>query len=239
MPSQNGYLQRDWTGVGVSMKFDFIIIHESAHEWFGNAVSAADVSDMWIHEGWATYLEALYVEHTFGYADALKYINAYKTKVQNRQPIITTKGIHASPPQDMYFKGALFLHTLRNVVNDDKRWFSLIHDAFQNFKYRNITTEEMVEFFNRKTGLKLTPIFDQYLRFTKLPILELKFNETDKAVSYRWVADVKEFAMPVRVGKKDEWQIIQPTTEWKTLPTSLNREEFNVATDLYYVNVQK
>ena len=93
----NGYLERDWTGVGVSLKFDFIIIHESAHEWFGNAVSAADVSDMWIQEGWTTYLEGVYVEPLFGYDDALKYMNGYKTKVANREPIITQRGIHRSP----------------------------------------------------------------------------------------------------------------------------------------------
>ncbi len=112
----NGYLERDWTGVGVSLKFDFIIIHESAHEWFGNAVSAADVSDMWIQEGWTTYLEGVYVEHLFGAADALKYMNGYKSKVANREPIITQRGIHRGPSQDQYFKGALFLHTLRSVV---------------------------------------------------------------------------------------------------------------------------
>jgi aminopeptidase N len=235
----NGYLERDWTGVGVSMKFDFIIIHESAHEWFGNAVTAKDVADMWIHEGWATYLESLYVEHMFGYADALKYTNGYKTRVQNRQPIITARGIHAAPPQDMYFKGALFLNTLRNVINNDKRWFDLIRDVYQEFKYQTISTEEMVQFFNRKTGLNFTPIFDQYLRFTRLPTLELKFNDTDTSVSYRWIADLKEFAMPVRVGKKGEWQIIQPTTEWKTMPAPVKRDAFEVATDLYFVNVQK
>jgi len=175
----------------------------------------------------------------FGYDDALKYANGYKSKVQNRQPIIAMKGIHAEPPQDMYFKGALMLNTLRNVVNDDKRWFALIHDLFQNFKYQTITTEDIVQFFNKKTGMNLTPIFDQYLRFTKLPGLELKFNEADKSVAYRWNADVKDFAMPVRVGTKDAWQIIQPTTEWKTMPTTLSREQFQVATDLYFVTVQK
>ena len=117
----NGYLERDWTGVGISLKFDFIIIHESGHEWFGNAVSAADVSDMWIHEGWTTYLEGVYVEQLFGYDEALKYVNGYKSKVANKEPIITQRGIHRSPPQDQYFKGALFLNTLRSVVNDDAR----------------------------------------------------------------------------------------------------------------------
>src|SRR4029079_4860660 len=124
----NGYLECDWTGVGISPKFDFIIIHESGHEWFGNAVSAADVSDMWIHEGWTTYLEALYVEHRWGKEDAIKYLGGYKSKVRNQQPIVPERGINAEPPQDMYFKGALFLNTLRSVVNDDQRWWKVLHD---------------------------------------------------------------------------------------------------------------
>jgi aminopeptidase N len=235
----NGYLERDWTGVGVSLKFDFIIIHESAHEWFGNSVSAADVSDMWIHEGWATYLECLYVEHAFGYDDALKYINGYKARVQNRAPIITPRGLHRSPPQDMYFKGALFLHTLRNVVNDDSRWWKLIRDFYERFEYRNIMTEDVIQFFNEKTKMDLTPLFDQYLRHTAIPTLELKFDEARGSVSYRWIADAKGFAMPVRVGKKGQWQILQPAADWKTMPTSLKRDEFEVAADLYYVNVTR
>ena len=204
----NGYLERDWTGVGVSPKFDFIIIHESGHEWFGNAVSAADVSDMWIQEGWTTYLENVYVEALFGYDDALKYVNGYKTKVQNKQPIITTRGLHRTPPQDMYFKGALFLNTLRSVVNDDAKWWRTLRDVFDHFKYQNIMTEDLVRFFNQKIGADLTPIFDQYLRHTALPALELKF-ETPGAVAYRWQADVPAFAMPVRVGTKGKWQIIR------------------------------
>jgi aminopeptidase N len=235
----NGYLERDWTGVGISPRFDFIIIHESAHEWFGNSVSAADTSDMWIHEGWATYLECLYVEHMYGYDDALKYTNAYKSKVQNRAPIIGLRGVHREPPQDMYFKGALFLNTLRSVVNDDTQWFQLIHDVYQHFKYQNIMTEDMVRFFNEKTRMDLTPIFDQYLRHAALPTLELDFTGADKTVRYRWKADESAFAMPVRVGKPGQWQIIQPTTEWKSMPTSLDRDEFEVATDLYYINVAR
>src|SRR5262249_25790091 len=147
----NGYLERDWTGVGISPRFDFIIIHESAHEWFGNSVSAADVSDMWIHEAWATYLESLYVEYMWGRDDALKYLNGYKPKVRNAQPIITARGANRSPQQDQYFKGALFLNTLRSVVNDDARWWTLLHDFYQQFKYRNILTEDVEEYFNRRT----------------------------------------------------------------------------------------
>ncbi|HXN71822.1 MAG TPA: M1 family metallopeptidase [Candidatus Acidoferrales bacterium] len=235
----NGYYERDWTGVGISLKFDFIIIHESGHEWFGNSVTAADPSDMWIHEGWTTYLESLYVEYTFGHEDAIKYLNGYKSKVKDEQPIIAERGVNAEPPQDMYFKGALFINTLRSIVNDDARWWKLLHDFYQHFKYKNIMTEDVVAYFNQQTGMDLTPIFNQYLRHTAIPTLELKFDESAGTVAYRWKVDEPRFAMPIRVGKKDNWQTIQPTTEWKTMPTSLKKEDFEVATDLYYVNVTK
>ena len=156
------YPSRDWTGVQISPRFDFIIIHESAHEWFGNSVTAADASDMWIHEGWATYLEALFVEYMYGHADYLSYVNAEKNKVRNTEPIITPRGIHREPTQDQYFKGALFLNTLRSVVDDDRKWFALIHDFYQHFKYQTILTEDVVQFFNQQSGMNLTPIFNEY-----------------------------------------------------------------------------
>ena len=235
----NGYLERDWTGVGVSLRFDFIIIHESAHEWFGNAVSAADVSDMWIQEGWTTYLEGVYVEQLFGYDDAVKYVNGYKSKVGNKEPIITQRGIHRSPSQDQYFKGALFLHTLRSLVGDDARWWKLVRDVYQEFKYKNIMTEELVAYINKQVGKDLTPIFDQYLRRADLPTLELVFNDAEKTVAYRWTASERGFAMPIKVGARNDWQLITPTTDWQLMPNSLGKEAFEVATDLYYVNVVK
>jgi aminopeptidase N len=235
----NGYLDRDWTGVGISPRFDFIIIHESGHEWFGNSITAADSSDMWIHEGWTTYLECLYVEYMYGHEDYLKYTNAYKTKVKGEEPIITARGVNGEPPQDQYFKGALFINTLRSIVNDDKRWFKLLHDFYQHFKYQNIMTEDVVQYFNQQTGMDLTPVFNQYLRHTAIPTLELKFDGSQKTVQYRWKVDEPGFAMPVRVGEKDKWQIIKPTTEWQSMPTTLTKDQLDVATDLYYVNVSK
>jgi aminopeptidase N len=269
----NGYLERDWTGVGVSLKFDFIIIHESAHEWFGNAVSAAEQSDMWIQEGWATYLECLYVESLFGYDDYLKYTNGYKTKVANKEPIIVQRGIARAPNQDQYFKGALFLHTLRNVVNDlsrrsgdlsadlsavahsakvearrakvedakadDAKWFKLVRDVYDTFKYRNIMTEEMVALVNKQLGQDVTPIFDQYLRRPELPVLQLTFDEKEKLAWYRWNAAERGFAMPIRVGDPAKWQTIQPVTSaWTSMPWAGTKDQFKVATDLYYVSVQ-
>jgi aminopeptidase N len=235
----NGYLERDWSGVGISPRFDFIIIHESGHEWFGNAITAADASDMWIHEGWTTYLEALYVEYQFGRGDALKYVNGYKSKVHNVDPIITQRGIHRAPGEDQYFKGALFLNTLRSVVDDDDRWWKLLRDLFQHFKYRNILTEDIVEYINGELARDYTAIFNQYLRRAALPTLELTFNDAERTVAYRWKADERDFAMPVRVGQPGRWQIIAPTTSWKTMPLEIPKEQFEVATDLYFVNVSR
>jgi len=235
----NGYLERDWTGVGIALRFDFIIIHESGHEWFGNSITAQDRSDMWIHEGWTTYLESLFVEYMYGHDDALRYLNGYKSKVKNQEPIITAHGINGTPPQDQYFKSTLFINTLRSIVNDDRRWWKLLHDFYQHFKYQNIMTEDVVQYFNQETGINLTPVFNQYLRHTAIPILELKFDDSNKNVSYRWKVDEPGFRMPVRVGKKDNWQLIEPTTGWQKMPANLTKDDFDVATDLYYVEVVK
>jgi aminopeptidase N len=233
------YPSRDWTGVQISPRFDFIIIHESAHEWFGNAVTAADVSDMWIHEGWATYLECLFVEYMYGHADYLAYVNAEKSKVRNTEAIVTTRGIHREPMQDMYFKGALFLHTLRSVVDDDRKWFAVIHDFFQQFKYKTILTEDVAAFFNQQTGMNLTPIFNEYLRHADVPMLQLKFDEPAHTAQYRWKAGEQDFAMPVRVGNPAAWQVVRPTGEWQSMPWAGRPTEFEVATDLYYVYVER
>lgn len=239
----NGYLGRDWTGVGISPKFDFIIIHESAHEWFGNSINGRDVSDMWIHEAWATYLEGLYVEYRWGKDAAIKYLNGYKPKIKNQRPIVGERGVLDSPPEDQYFKGALFINTLRSVVNNDQHWFALLHDFYQHFKYHSIMTEDVQAYFNQHTGMNLTPIFNQYLRHTAIPALELEFDAANGSVAYRWKADETDFAMPVRVGSsatpEDRWQIIHPTTEWQTMKTPLTKDQFGVATDLYYVDVSK
>jgi aminopeptidase N len=137
----------------------------------------------------------------------------------------------------MYFKGALFLNTLRSVVNDDAKWWKTIREVFQHFKYQNIMTEDLVAFMNQSLGRDLTPVFDQYLRRVDLPTLELTFDDQAHTVAYRWRADERNFAMPIRVGTKSSWQTITPTTDWKVMPTRLSKDTFEVATDLYYVNV--
>ncbi len=248
----NGYLNRDWTGVGISPRFDFIIIHEAGHEWFGNSITAQDRSSMWIHEGWDTYLETLFVEFRYGRQDALKYLNGLIPKVRNREPIISEPWANAEPPQDMYFKGALMIATLRSwwattlpPAQADQGWCALIKAFYQHFKYQNILTEDVVAWWNAHTGLALTPFFNEYLRHTAIPCLELSFLPDagsaagSHTVLYKWQAAEPGFSMPIQVGDPAHWQTIHPTTTWQSLDIPLTKENFQVATDLFYVNVSK
>ncbi len=208
---QNGYLGRDWTGVDISTRFDFIIIHESAHEWYGNSVTAKDVSDAWIQEGWGTYVEAVYGECMWGYEDAVKYVNGYQNKVRNRSPIIGPTAVNNWPPGDQYFKGALFLNTLRHVVDNDETWWSLIRDYTEHFKYADIWTTDVLDYFNDYLDMNLRPLFLQYLYKWELPVLEYRFEAGE--VHYRWRADIAEFDMPVKIRTGGELHNIHPTTE--------------------------
>ena len=234
---ENGYVGHP--AEGIATRFDFIIVHESAHEWFGNSITAKDRSDMWIHEGWANYSEVLFVEYMWGKRDALVYINTGKDKVKNEFPVISQEGFFSTPPADQYKKGSLFLNTLRSVINNDDKWFSLLRNYYQHFKYRTIMTTDMVAFFNQHTGLQLRPIFDEYLRHAAIPTLELRFDEAPHTLSYRWRAEEQQFSMPVRVGLKNDWRIIRPTTQWQRMRTGIAKDDFEVATDLYYINVTK
>jgi aminopeptidase N len=234
---ENGYYGRDWTGVGISPKFDFIIIHESGHEWFGNSITAADPSDMWIHEGWTTYMESLYVEYRWGKADALRYLNGLKPKVGNERPIIPPRGTNAEPPQDQYFKAALMINSLRSVINDDPKWLVDLHDFYQQFKYQNIMTEDLERWWSARTGMNLAPFFDEYLRHADIPTLEIRRGSGPYELQYRWLADEPGFAMPIKVGEPGNWRVIMPvTTQWKSMIDLEDPEKLQVPTDLYYVN---
>ncbi|MGW8265120.1 MAG: M1 family metallopeptidase [Longimicrobiales bacterium] len=235
---QNGYLARDWTGVGISPRFDFIIVHESAHEWFGNSVTANDVSDAWIHEGFGTYLEGVYVECMWGYEDAITYLNGYRSKVRNREPIIGPTGVNHWPTQDQYFKGALFLNTLRHVVDDDQVWWTLLQDYADRFEYGNIWTQDVINFFNRRLGRDLRPIFQQYLYYETLPVLELRVE--GDSILFRWRADVEDFDMPLKVRVREEIHTVAPTTEWRSEPLNgAAPEAWQPATDLFYIAVER
>ena len=235
---QNGYLGRDWTGVGISTKFDFIIIHESGHEWFGNSITAADDSDAWIHEGWETYAEAVYVECMWGYKDALKYLNGYKDLIYNREPILGPTAVNHWPTRDMYFKGALLLNTLRSIVDDDELWWNMVYDYSYYFRGQNIYITDVLNYLNKYFDMNLKSIFEQYLFFADLPILQLKY-ENDK-ISYRWQANVSDFDMPIVAGSIGNFHFIYPTNEWKSESVIVDDvDSWTVDSDRFYFDVEK
>ena len=222
----------DWTGVGISPRFDFILIHESGHEWFGNSVTAADPADMWIHEGFTTYVEAVFVEAMYGHADEEKYINSFQRMVFNRRPILQPRGINQQPDRDQYFKGALLLNTLRDAVADDTKWFSTLKSFAETYKYKTILTEDVITYFNTHLGADYTPVFNAYLKYIHIPVLQLNFNGAAGTVDYRWQTPEAAFNLPIRAGG----QLLHPTTTaWQT--TTGIRANFPVSTDSAYIRV--
>ena len=191
---------------------------------------------MWIHEGFTTYAEDIYVEGRWGKDDALRYVNGYKSKVKNKYPILGERGINREPrDEDQYFKVALFLNTLRSVVDDDALWWRAFHNYYEHFKYNNILTEDVIAYWNQQLGHDYTPVFNEYLRHAALPELELRFDDASGTVRYRWHAQEAGFDMAIKAGDPQSWTVLHPAAEWQT--TSGRKDAFQVATDLYYVQV--
>ncbi|HTO92987.1 MAG TPA: M1 family metallopeptidase [Bacteroidota bacterium] len=224
------------------LKFDFIIIHESAHEWWGNSVTAKDPADMWIHEGFGAHAEAMYVECMFGTKAMLEYVNAKKNQVMNRRPVIGTYNVNNEGSGDMYPKGSLMLNTLRGVLDNDSLWHALIRGIAATYRYRTITTDTIVAYVNRHTGTDYTYFFDQYLRSPSIPRLEvvLLARRDSLRCRYRWHADVKDFRMPVRVtAAPGKLAFIHPTTEWQTAELGgMDPKDFRVDEDWFYIDTQ-
>ncbi len=200
--------------------FDFIIIHESGHEYFGNSLSCADHAEMWLHESFTTYAEALFMECTQGLPRAIEYLNTQRRLIKNQYPMLGPLGVNADQQDtDIYYKGTWMLHTLRHAVGDDAKWFAAINALATEKKRSIVSTDEVVDFLGQRTGVDLRPLFDQYLRYPNLPTLEYKVNPPNEAseriVTYRWRADANGFALPIQVrAGSDDWQTIRPTRDW-------------------------
>jgi aminopeptidase N len=229
----NGFMQgyRGTSSSPWGLMFDFIIIHESAHEWWGNSVTATDIADMWIHESFGAHAEAMYVECMFGREAMLDYVNSRKLQVGNRRPILGAYNVNNEGSGDMYPKGSLMLNTLRGVLDNDSLWFALIRG-----------TEDVVAYINRGTGSDYTYFFDQYLRYAGLPKLEAVLTATKGNLTcrYRWRAEVKDFHMPVKVTTSPgTFAFIRPTTDWQTMELgTMDPKQFRYAEEWFYIDTQ-
>ena len=233
-----GYLGHDLSGTGVGLKFDFIIIHESGHEWFGNSITAADIADMWIHEGFTSYSEAVYIECRWGKEAAQKYLMGIRQNIANDSRIIGQYGVNKEGSGDMYYKGANLLNNIRSIYDNDELWWKTLKDYTLTYRHDIITTQQTEEFFDAATPVDLEPVFDQYLRHPEIPVLQLK-REGENIV-FRWEADVENFSMPVDVKINGKEMRIQPTTEWQKFPKEdADLEEIELVKEEFYVGVEK
>ena len=225
-------------------EFDYIVIHETGHEWWGNSVSCKDIADLWIHEGFCTYSESIFVECEAGTEAAIKYINDKKPWIGNKESIIGDYGVNKEGSGDMYNKGSLFLNTLRHVVNDDELWWSIIKGLAEDFKYQTVDTQDIIDYMNEKTGKKLELLFDQYLRFPTITVFEYKLTKNEKGqvnLKYKWNSDVKGFDLPMRYqNAKGKWTEIQPSSKWQTeIIEGATDLKVTLAENQFYVDFKK
>jgi aminopeptidase N len=213
---ENGYLGRDLSGTGWGLKWDFIIVHESGHEWFGNSITDKDAADMWIHEGFTNYSETLYTTYLFGQEAGNDYCIGTRKNISNDEPVIGTYGVNKEGSGDMYYKGGNMLHMIRQIMGDSA-YRGMLHGLTSTFYHQTVTTQQIEEYMSHYANKDFSKIFDQYLRTTMVPVLV--YQTSGDVISYRWRNCVKGFNMPVRVfvgGLAEQW--ITPTEDWQTMP---------------------
>ena len=233
---QNGYLNSDLSGTGIGLTFDFIIIHESGHEWFGNSITSKDIADMWIHESFTTYSEAVFIECQLGKQKSLDYLFGLQKNVQNDKPIIGPYGVNKEGSGDMYPKGALMLNTIRSIVNDDDKWYRILYKYATTFRYKIIDSQTVINYFNKELELNLSPIFDQYLKYKNIPKLELTIKK--RKLSYKWITDVANFEMPIDIKVKGNLVRITPKKDFQELDIKIkNLKDIEILNDRYFIDV--
>ena len=210
---QNGYLGRDRSGSGWGSKWDFIIIHESGHEWFANNITSKDIADMWIHEGFTNYSETLFTDFYYGKEAGNAYIIGSRRNIQNDKPIIGLYNVNQEGSGDMYDKAGNMLHTIRQLVNDDEKFRSILRGLNKTFNHQTVTTKQVEDFMSKQSKIDLSKIFDQYLRTAQVPVLEYKIE--GYKFSYRYTNCIPGFNMPLKIHFKTD-QLIKPTEEWKS-----------------------
>ena len=228
---QNGYRGRDLSGTGWGLKFDFIIIHESGHEWFANSITNKDIADMWIHESFTNYSESLFVEYYYGKEAGFEYVRGTRKGIDNDKPIIGHYDVNSEGSSDMYPKGGNMLHTLRQIVNNDEKWREILRGLNSTFFHQTVTTKQIEDYLSNATGVNLTAFFNQYLRDTRIPTLEYFFKKG--FINFRWTNCVSGFDMPVKVTLNGAEQVLAPKTEWKNIATKTENQKLDVNRNFY------
>ncbi len=233
---QNGYYGRgDLSGTGWGMKWDFIIVHESGHEWFGNNITSKDIADMWIHESFANYSETLFTEYYYGKKAASEYVIGIRKRIVNDIPIIGPYGVNKEGSSDMYYKGGNMLHTIRQIINNDEKFRMILRGLNKTFYHKTVTSKQVEDYINKNSGIDFSKVFDQYLRTIMIPTLEYKIQKRN--LFYRWTNCVKGFNMPVKIMLlKNQYSFIYPTEIFKQI--KINDKDLK-ADDNFYIKTNK
>lgn len=230
----NGYLGRDLSGTGWGLKFDFIIIHESGHEWFANNITNKDIADMWIHESFTAYSENLFLDYYYGKKASQEYVIGTRKSIKNDIPIIGQYNVNSEGSGDMYYKGANMLHIIRTLINNDEKWRQVLRGVNSEFYHKTVTTQQVEKYLIKQSGLDLTKIFDQYLRTVKIPVFEYKIKKGK--LSYRWKNIVDGFNMPLNIIVNKKSQQIKPTKNWQEVTINANDIKVDIN---FYITINK
>ena len=231
----NGYKGTDLSGTGWGLKWDFIIVHESGHEWFGNSITTKDVADMWVHEGFTNYSETIFTTCEYGKEAGNDYVIGTRKRIQNDKPIQGPYGVNQEGSGDMYYKGGNLVHTIRQIINNDSSFRMLLRGMNKTFYHQTVTGKQIEEYISKTSGIDFSKVFDQYVRTTQIPVLEYKVK--GNKLSYRWTNCVKGFNMPLKINFGGEkW--ISPTQKWKTLKIKKGNINTFSADRNFYINTK-
>jgi aminopeptidase N len=228
---KNGYRGNDLSSSGWGLKFDFIIIHESGHEWFGNSITDEDVADMWIHESFINYSENLYVEYYFGKEAGSEYVLGSRSNIKNDRTVTGIYNVNFEGSSDMYYKGGSMLHSLRQIVNDDEKWRSILRGLNKDFYHQVVKGSQIENYLSEKTGIDLKPFFDQYLRDVRIPVFEYFVKGND--LTFRWTNCVAGFNMPLKIYVSGKVITVNPKIQFTTIKLEIPNAAIKVDPGFY------
>lgn len=234
---KNGYLGRDGSNTGWGKKWDFIVVHESGHEWFGNNITAKDLADMWIHESFTNYSEALFIDYYYGKEASQAYVNGNRVSIQNDKPLQGPFHVNKEGSSDMYNKGGVIHNMIRTIVNNDEKWREILRGLNKKFQHSTVDYNDIVNYINKESNLDLSPLFEQYVKYNSIPTLEIRFINNKPYA--RWISEVNNFKMPIHLGIKGHpKKIFNVTRSLQPLDLeNASRENLEIDTFNYYIGV--
>lgn len=237
---KNGYLGRDLSGTGWGLKWDFIIIHESGHEWFANNITTKDIADMWVHEGFTNYSESLYTECLFGKEAGNEYVYGTRKNIQNDIPIIGKYGVNSEGSGDMYYKSGNMIQAIRHIINDDVIFRNILIGLNKTFYHQTVTTAQVEDYISQQAHINFSKVFDQYLRTTQIPRLHYYIDNDSTQLHYRWENCIPGFDMQLVFTHAGHTIRLYPKEKWQTLTLKKDQLHFFTGDYIdknYYVSI--